>query len=185
MTEDGGQTAARPSSALHSPPSALSPPSSEHGPWYYEMPELGLNYRATDFQCALGRSQLAKLPRFIARRAALARRYDAALARLSPRVRPVGGMAGTRPGWHLYVVLIDFAALRHDRAAVMKRLQAQGIGTQVHYIPVHLQPPYRPDAPVLPGALAYYQRCLSLPLFPAMTDGDVDRVVAALEEAIG
>jgi dTDP-4-amino-4,6-dideoxygalactose transaminase len=90
-------------------------------------------------------------------------------------------------GLHLYAVLIDFAALGIDRATVMNRLRERGIGTQVHYIPVHLQPYYRQRYGMvsLPGADAYYARCLSLPLFAEMTEADVERVVAALSAVLG
>jgi UDP-4-amino-4,6-dideoxy-N-acetyl-beta-L-altrosamine transaminase len=155
-------------------------------PWFYEMQEIGWNFRATDIQCALGLSQLQKLKAFVRRRAEIVARYDDALKDLAPLIRPVARMGGD-VAWHLYVALIDFAALGRDRAAVMKTLAAAGIGTQVHYFPVHLQPYYqrlygRRD---LPGAAAYYARCLSLPLYPAMTDADVDRVVGALRELAG
>ncbi len=154
-------------------------------PWYYEMPEPGFNYRLTDIQAALAISQLKKLAAFVARRQALAARYDRALARLAPAVRPVP-RAGT-PALHLYAVLIDFAGTGRSRAEVMRRLRADGIGTQVHYVPVHRQPYYRARYGRLDlrGADAYYARTLSLPLFPAMADGDVDRVADALARAIG
>lgn len=154
--------------------------------WYYEMPEPGFNYRATDIQCALGLSQLGKIDRFLARRQALVDLYDRLLAPLAPVVAPIRRVPGCRPGWHLYVVNIDFAALGLDRDAVMRRLRDQGIGTQVHYLPVHRQPYYRHRYPgtVLPGADAYYARCLSLPLFPAMTDGDAGRAAAALADLV-
>jgi dTDP-4-amino-4,6-dideoxygalactose transaminase len=91
-----------------------------------------------------------------------------------------------RPGWHLCVALIDFARAGVDRATVLQRLRDQGVGSQVHYIPVHHQPYYRQryGALSLPGADGYYQRCLSLPLYPAMIDGDVDHVVDALSKAL-
>lgn len=151
-------------------------------PWYYEMPELGFNYRLSDIHAALGLSQLAKLDRFIARRRALAARYDSGLAALAPWVRPIGRMPGQDPAWHIYVVLIDFEKIGKSRAAVMNALRAKDIGTQVHYIPVHRQPYYRAryGAFRLPGADAYYARALSLPLFPSMRDADVDRVIEAL-----
>jgi dTDP-4-amino-4,6-dideoxygalactose transaminase len=160
--------------------------SGEPNPWYYEMAEPGFNYRASDLQCALGASQLAKLGRFLGRRRALAARYDHALAPLAPLVRPIPRGPTEDDGWHLYVVLIDFAACGQTRAQVMERLRAAGIGTQVHYLPVHRQPYYRalyPDL-ILPGADAYYARCLSLPLFPDLGDEDVGRVVDALADAI-
>jgi UDP-4-amino-4,6-dideoxy-N-acetyl-beta-L-altrosamine transaminase len=156
-------------------------------PWYYEMSVPGFNYRATDLQCALGLSQLGKLARFIARRAELVAEYDRLLAPLAPIVRPIRRMPGQRPGWHLYVALVDFGKAGTTRADVMNKLTAAGIGTQVHYLPVHLQPYYRArNASLdLPGAQAYYDCCLSLPLHASMNSGDVARVVAALSAAIG
>ena len=155
-------------------------------PWYYEMAAPGFNYRASDIHCALALSQLAKLEAFVARRRALAERYDRLLAPLAPLVQPIARTRGCDPAWHLYVVLIDFARAGVSRAALMRRLHAGSIGTQVHYLPVHLQPYYRRRYGDLdlPGALAYYERCLSLPLFPAMADEDVDRVVDALAETL-
>lgn len=151
-------------------------------PWYHEMHEPAPNYRLSDVHCALGLSQLKKLDRFVARRRALADRYDSALASLASVIRPVPRIPGCEPGLHLYAVLIDFKALGLDRAAVMQRLRDQSIGTQVHYIPVHRQPYYRRRYGELnlPGADAYYARELSLPLYPDMNDDDVDRVVDAL-----
>jgi UDP-4-amino-4,6-dideoxy-N-acetyl-beta-L-altrosamine transaminase len=156
-------------------------------PWYYEMAEPGYNYRATDFQCALGRSQLAKLDRFVARRTELEALYRARLASLAPLVAPLG-LAGTgRPAWHLCPALIDFAAAGKSRGRVMRELAARGIGTQVHYFPVHRQPYYRALDPALdlPGAEAYYARALSLPLFYGMADAAVDRTIGALAAVLG
>ena len=156
-------------------------------PWYYEMQEPGFNYRASDIQCALGLSQLAKLDRFVARRRALADIYDRLLAPLAPAIRPIGRASGCEPAWHLYAVRIDFAGAGTDRATVMRRLEAAGIGSQVHYLPVHRQPYYRDlyGERSLPGADAYYDRVLSLPLFPAMADSDPERVSEALAAALG
>lgn len=155
-------------------------------PWYYEMPELGFNFRLDEIACALGLSQLAKLDRFVARRAELVARYDALLKPLAPLVRPVNRQGG-RIGWHLCQVLIDFAAAGRSRAQVMQALRERGVGTQVHYIPVPEQPYYRQlyGRPQLPGATAFYERALSLPLFPGMEVSDADRVVAALAEVLG
>jgi UDP-4-amino-4,6-dideoxy-N-acetyl-beta-L-altrosamine transaminase len=156
-------------------------------PWAYEMPEPGYNYRASDIACALGLSQIAKLDRFIARRRAIAAAYDKGLEPFAPYVRPVRRPPGANPALHLYVVLIDFAGLGRTRGQVMRALAAQGIGTQVHYIPVNRQPYYRAryGAEALPGADAYYARCLSLPLHAGMTDADPARVIAALSRALG
>lgn len=155
-------------------------------PWYYEMPEIGLNYRMTDIQCALAESQLGKLERFVAARDALARRYDQALADIDLPVAPTPRDATAGGAWHLYQVAIDFAGAGVSRAALMRRLAERGVGTQVHYIPVDRQPYYRDrygDAQ-LSGAARFYARTLSLPLFPAMQPEDVDRVVDALDAAL-
>src|SRR5262249_36827006 len=115
----------------------------EDGPaWWYEMPEIGFNYRLPDVLCALGLSQLAKLDRFAARRQALAAAYRAALADPAPRVQVAASPAWSRPVPHLMTVLIDFEAIGRDRAAVVEALRARGVGSQVHYIPVHRQPYY-------------------------------------------
>lgn len=159
----------------------------EANPWYYEMRELGFNYRASDIHCALGLSQLRKLKVRCARRAQLAVQYSDELSRLSPVVRPLARVPACAPCWHLFVSLTDFEAAGRTRAEVMRRLSQRGIGTQVHYIPVHLQPYYqaRYGQTHLPGAGAYYERALSLPLFPQMADNDVKRVVAELQSALG
>ena len=156
-------------------------------PWYYEMAAPGYNYRATDFQCALGRSQLAKLDKFVARRAELVTLYRARLASLAPLATPLALTKTGRPGWHLCPALIDFDAVGKTRGKVMRELSARGIGTQVHYFPVHRQPYYRAldTGLVLPGAEAYYARALSLPLYYGMADSDVDRVVGALAAVLG
>lgn len=156
-------------------------------PWYYEMGEPGFNYRITDLQCALALSQLGRIERFVERRRALAARYEERLRPLAPLVRPLERVSWCRPAWHLNVVLIDFAALGRSRAAVMAGLRTRGIGSQVHYIPLHRQPFWRRRHGdiVLPGAESYYARALSLPLFPGMTDADVDRVVEAMAAACG
>ncbi len=156
-------------------------------PWYYELHTPGFNYRASDIHCALGHSQLGKLDRFLDRRRTLANLYDRLLAPLAPLVRPVPRVSWGQSGWHLYPVLIDFDAADVSRASLMHALTADGIGSQVHYIPVHRQPYYRAIDPdlTLSGADAYYTRCLSLPFFPAMADADVDRVVASLTRNLG
>lgn len=167
----------------------VRPPNTTLGqePWWYEMPEPGFNYRLPDILCALGQSQLAKLPRFAARRRALAKAYEAALAPLAPVVRIAERPAWSDPVLHLMCVLIDFEAAGTTRAAVVKALRAGGIGSQVHYIPVHTQPYYRDRyGPLeLPGASAWYDRCLSLPLFPAMSDEDVRTICLTLGKILG
>lgn len=156
-------------------------------PWWYEMPEPGFNYRLPDVLCALGLSQLKKLPRFAARRRALAAAYREALAPLAPLVRIAAQPAWSDPVLHLMCVLIDFEAAGRTRLQVVEALRERGVGTQVHYIPVHRQPYYRERYGELdlPGAEAWYARCLSLPLYPGMADEDVGRVAAALQEVLG
>ena len=159
---------------------------SRSAPWAYEMHAPGFNYRLSDIHAALGLSQLGKLARFAARRRELVAHYDKLLAPLAPQVRPLARNAGCNPAWHLYVVLIDFAAIGRERAQVMAHLADRGIATQVHYPPLHRQPFYaeRYGEQALEGAESYYARCLSLPLFPAMGDGDPQRVVDALRDAM-
>lgn len=154
-------------------------------PWAYKMAEPGFNYRASDIHCALGLSQLSRISDLADKRRLLVQSYDKALAPLAPVIKPLSRMPGN-PVWHLYVVLIDFKLAGIDRATVMNRLHDEGIGSQVHYIPVDSQPYYREryGETSLPGARAYYDRCLSLPLFASMTEKDVSRVVDALERLL-
>ncbi|CAA6676536.1 MULTISPECIES: UDP-4-amino-4,6-dideoxy-N-acetyl-beta-L-altrosamine transaminase [unclassified Lentimonas] len=160
-----------------------TPALQEQGPWYYEMQHLGYNYRITDLQCALGRSQLKKLPRFIERRREIVARYNAAFADLpwlqTPQVP--SPQDSTHISWHLYSVQIDFTALNQTRTEVMQRLREQGIGSQVLYIPVYLQPYYRNTYGYKQGkcpiAESVYEKTLSLPLFPRMSDTDVETVI--------
>lgn len=156
-------------------------------PWYYEMTALGLNYRLSDINCALAKSQLGKLEQFVAARRQLVARYDSLLGPLGPLVKPVARQPHCRAAWHLYSVLIDFAASPLTRGQLIRALEERGIRSQVHYIPVHRHPYYRDryGAINLPGAEAYYRRTLSLPLFVGMEERDVDRVVESLAELLG
>lgn len=156
------------------------------GPWYYEQHELGFHYRITDIQCALGLSQLRKLGRFVERRRALVGRYCEALADLTDDLTLLLEGPGKRSSYHLLVAQIRGGTQRRRR--VFEALAARNIRCQVHYIPVHLQPWYRQHhgyrAGDFPRAEAYYAGCLSLPLFPAMADHDVDRVADTLRAAL-
>lgn len=155
-------------------------------PWYYEMAEPGFNHRLSDIHAALVLSQLGRLDRFAERRRRLMGLYADRMARLAPLVLPPAAVPWCRPAWHLCAARIDFPAAGRTRAAAMAALRDLGIGTQVHYIPVHRQPYWRNRYGdlALPGAMAHYARTLSLPLFPAMADSDVDRVAAALERVL-
>jgi UDP-4-amino-4,6-dideoxy-N-acetyl-beta-L-altrosamine transaminase len=156
-----------------------------NGPWVYEQIELGLNYRMTDIQAALGASQLNRLDGFIARRRELAARYDALLAGLPltcPWQHP-----DTNSAWHLYVIRLHRNKIKLSRRQVFDALRAEGIGVNVHYIPVHTQPYYRRlgfEAGMFPEAEAYYEDAITLPLFSRMTNDEQDTVVAALEKIL-
>ena len=155
-------------------------------PWYYEMQDLGFHYRMTDIQAALGQSQFKKIGRFLDRRRALVRRYDAAFAGLR-FARPTQTALRSFSAHHLYVLRINFDALGRSRAAVMETLKDAGVGTQVHYIPVHLQPFYARfgfKAGDFPQAEAFYRQALTLPLYPALADVEQDRVIAAVRSIL-
>lgn len=153
------------------------------GRWYYEMRSLGFNYRLTDLQAALGSSQLKKLASFKERRRRIVDAYNKAFAALPWFTRPYEE-AGLSSCFHLYAAQLDFGRLGRTREEVMGELQSAGIGTQVHYIPVHLQPFYRERYGYregdYPEAERYYERELSLPLFPGMADDDVQQVIDAV-----
>lgn len=157
------------------------------GDWVYEMVDLGFNYRLTDLQCALGLAQLGKLEGFLARREAIAARYREAFGGLGGLTLPAVS-ADVRHAWHLFPVLLDLERLGADRRTVFSALRAEGIGVNVHYIPVYWHPYYRGlgyEKGLCPRAEAAYQRLLSLPMFPAMDDRDVDDVVTAVRKVLG
>lgn len=157
----------------------------EKGPWYYEMQKLGHNFRITDIQCALGISQLKKLDRFVSRRRVIVAKYNASLCNLdwlqTPAVREEDR---EHVSWHLYTLQIDFKKLGKSRTQVMEELRESGVGSQVLYIPVYLQPWYRETYGYSVGkcknAESYYEKTLSLPLYPSMSDTDVDAVIKAV-----
>lgn len=151
--------------------------------WTYDMVELGYNYRLTDIGAALGSSQLARIEEFLASRRRLAARYLDKLAGHELLDPPVVA-EGADPAWHFAFVQLRLERLRVDRGAVFRALRAEGIGVNVHYIPVHRHSFYRARFPdvSMPVAEAAYERLLTLPLFAAMTDDDVDDVVRALDK---
>lgn len=150
-----------------------------HGAWYYEQVMLGFNYRMTDLQAALGISQLSTIEQFNVRRYALAARYDALLDGLP--IRSLARSRANRSALHLYVIHVEAGRRRE----IFDHLRSRGIGVNVHYIPVHLQPYFRRfgfkegDFPV---AEAHYRQAVSLPLYPGLTEPEQDRVVTALRE---
>jgi len=158
------------------------------GPWYYEMNELGFNYRMTDIQAALGNSQLKKLDMFKKKRQEIRVRYNKAFKNLSNVIIP-WETPGVESCFHLYVLLIDFKKLGRTRRDLMTELTSLGVGTQVHYIPVTYQPYYktnyftkRGDFPV---SDYYYDRALSIPYFPGMDNADIDKVISVITRVLG
>ncbi|MGB9804664.1 UDP-4-amino-4,6-dideoxy-N-acetyl-beta-L-altrosamine transaminase [Desulfofundulus sp.] len=160
----------------------------DQGPWYYEMLDVGFNYRLTDIQAALGLSQLRKLDRFLARRREIALTYNEAFADLPEVEVPYQAPYG-RSSWHLYVLALNLDLLRVGRREVFEALRAENIGVNVHYMPVYRHPYYRwlgdPDSCSLSGfycvhAEELYERIITLPLYPAMNDGDVRDVITAV-----
>ena len=163
------------------------------GPWYQEQQTLGYNYRLTDVQCALGLSQAKKLPRFLERRRAIAAMYDRAFEK-SPfegRIAPLRARAGVTSAYHLYVVRFlpredGLAGVAERRKAAFLALREGGIFPQVHYVPIHLHPDYAPfvEGQSFPGADAYYASCISLPMFPALDDAGVQKVIDAMARIV-
>jgi perosamine synthetase len=162
-------------------------PGPTDGPWWMEMQDLGFNYRITDFQCALGLSQLDRLDEWVARRNEIARRYHEVLGADERVGLPPEPAEGDVHGRHLFVIHVRDGA--EARLRVFNELRANGIGVQVHYIPTYRFPYYRDTLQYpqddCPEAERYYAGAISLPMFPAMTDGDVERVAHALWEALG
>jgi UDP-4-amino-4,6-dideoxy-N-acetyl-beta-L-altrosamine transaminase len=158
------------------------------GAFAYSIEELGFNYRLTDIQSALGLSQLAKLDRFVARRRELVAAYDERLAD-RPFLATPSAPAGALPSWHLYVVRLRLEQLSADRDTIFRALRAENVGVNVHYIPIHHLGYYARLLGVGPGDFPVaddaYRRILTLPLFPAMSDADVDSVVGAIDRVVG
>jgi perosamine synthetase len=157
------------------------------GGWFYEMTFLGFNYRLTDIACALGMQQLGKLDANLARRREIAARYSAAfreiLGVIAPHVREE-----VNPAWHLYPIRLDLPRLSANRAEIFRALRGENIGVNVHYIPVHQHPYYRErfgfQDGEYPVAEVAYERLISLPMFHAMTDEDVEDVIRAVSKVL-
>lgn len=159
--------------------------SESDGAWYYQQVGLGYNYRMTDLQAALGISQLSRLDQFIKRRREIAAQYHDALRAL-PLTLPICEDDG-QSSWHLYVVQLDLDLLQNSKSEVFDEMRNRGIGVNVHYIPVHLQPFYRKrgfSAGDFPLSETYYSRALTLPLHPGMSDADVDTVVSTFTDVL-
>lgn len=159
-----------------------TPYSHDKGGWYYEMTDLGYNYRMTDLQAALGVSQLKKLDRFIERRQQIADMYTKALSEVEGIITPTQ-LKDTSSGWHLYMIQLENA----NRKAVFDAMRAAKIGVHVHYIPVYWHPYYIGlgyEKGLCPVAEQWYEKALTLPIHPSLTDGDVDRVVEELVQKL-
>ncbi|SCY86617.1 UDP-4-amino-4,6-dideoxy-N-acetyl-beta-L-altrosamine transaminase [Alkaliphilus peptidifermentans] len=158
----------------------------EEGPWYYEQLELGYNYRITDIQCALGISQLRKLDDFILRRRAIIKRYNEALNRLEGVVIPYQEQ-NTNSSWHLYIIKLELEKLKANRRAIFDALRAQNIGVNVHYIPVYYFPYYQQmgyTKGLCPTAEKLYESIITIPLFPKMSDTDIEYVINVVSKVI-
>lgn len=159
----------------------------QQGSWHYEMVDLGYNYRITDVQCAVGISQLEKLPGFLSRRREIAGLYEKPFSNV-PEINPLAVHGDIFHAYHLFVVKIDFASLGIGRSEFFRRMRERGIGVNVHYIPVHMHPFYRrrfgTGHGLCPVAENAYEQIISLPIFPAMSDADVRRVGTALLEML-
>jgi perosamine synthetase len=159
----------------------------QQGSWLYDMAALGHNYRLSDIHCALGLSQLGRLQGWLERRRAIARRYDEAFAPLDG-VTPLAVRSDRQHAYHLYVVRLDENCLRADRSHIFSALRAEGIGANVHYLPVHLHSYYRERFGTAPGlcprAENAYKEILSLPIFPGMSDSDVTDVIEAMYKVV-
>lgn len=156
------------------------------GPWYYEQAALGFNYRMTELQAALGVSQVERLGRYVARRHELARRYDTLLSGMP--VTPPWQHPDSYSAMHLYVIRLQRERTDRPHREVFESMRQQGIGVNLHYIPVHTQPFYSRmgfSAGDYPEAERYYADAISLPMYPTMSDTQQDQVVAALHAALG
>jgi perosamine synthetase len=157
------------------------------GSWFYEMTDLGYNYRLTDFQCALAMSQLEKLSGWIKRRQEIAEKYDTALSRI-PEISPLVVRKEVSHAFHLYVIRLNCEKIQTDRTTIFKALRAEGIGVNVHYVPVHLHPYYRhklgTERGMCPVSEKAYDEIISIPIFPKMNDDDVNDVISAVQKVI-
>lgn len=156
-----------------------TPYSLEQGDWYYEMTDLGFNYRMTDLQAALGLSQLNKLDTFLERRRKIAQLYNEAFKKI-PEIKIPKQLEGTNSGWHLYMIRLDE---KIDRKEIFNKMRAQNIGVHVHYIPVYWHPYYRNlgyKQGLCPVAEQWYQNALTLPIHPSLSDEQIDYIIHTL-----
>ena len=162
-----------------------SDPASKPGAWYYEQQMLGYNYRMTDFQAALGESQLARLEQYVERRQALAHRYDHSLGQLPLQLPAI--TAGNLSAFHIYVIRLTANSTSKTHRQVFDEMRERGIGVNVHYMPIHLQPYYRNlgfKRGDFPEAESHGASAITLPLYPALTEEQQDQVIRAVEEVL-
>lgn len=159
----------------------------ERGSWYYEIEKPGYNYRLTDFQCALGKSQLKRINKFVKRRREIVAQYNKAFKNIEEIITPTEKKY-IRAAWHIYPIQLRLEKLKTGRKEIFEELKRLGLGVQVHYLPLHLQPFYKNkfgykkgDFPV---AEKYYERAITLPLFPKMADSDVKYVIKILKKSL-
>ncbi|WP_425448039.1 UDP-4-amino-4,6-dideoxy-N-acetyl-beta-L-altrosamine transaminase [Dethiothermospora halolimnae] len=158
----------------------------DEGPWYYEQLDLGFNYRITDIQCAMGISQLSKLDKFIKRRRELVKHYNKLISQIDGVIVP-HEPGYSNSSWHIYVIQLELDKLKVDRKKIFKALKEENIGVNVHYIPVYYHPYYQKlgySKGICENAEKLYERIITLPLFPQMTNKDAEDVVKALNKVI-
>ena len=155
--------------------------------WFYEMVDIGYNFRLSDIQCALGISQLKKLPGFLKTRREIAKHYYKAFEEIES-ITPLLVRKQIRSAYHLYVVKLQFKSLGWTRSEFFKKMHQEGIGVNVHYIPIHLHPFYRKnfntDVGLCPIAESDYEKIVSLPLFPQMTEDEVSRIIQIIRKLL-
>ncbi len=164
-----------------------TPYSLEQGEWYYEMTELGYNYRMNDIQAALGITQLQKIEQFLQRRRQIAALYNKLLACIPGIIRP-SQLEGTNSGWHLYMIQFDTNLISKSRKEIFNEMRSRNIGVHVHYIPVYWHPYYKElgyKKGQCPNAEKWYEQAMTLPIFPEMIDEDVEEIVEILKEVVG
>jgi dTDP-4-amino-4,6-dideoxygalactose transaminase len=153
--------------------------------WYYEMDDLGFNYRLSDISCALGLSQLKRLPENISRRRDIVSKYNSEISKITGLITPTERV-DNRSAWHIYPLRFDLAKFKVGRTSIFRALRAENIHVNVHYVPVHLHPYYRTKfgfrGGEYPVAESNYERLITLPLFPTMTDQDVEDVLSAVNK---